>query len=238
MTYVTQHEVEAFTGFSYTDFKESGSVMTESQWSDFLGNALGNVDQIIHRYCNVTSFDPTTIVEYHSGRGANDDEGGSKSPGWITSDRTFYLREVLYSFTTAEEDVAAKTAVPSWVERDVRSSIAAGDFEIITQNELTKIVYNQNVPAIGENNVRFTYKCGYGTNTEQYRQIKYCALRMAANYLLHKKKIQEANTIRAQGTRDYSQMFDIMNESAILTENIRLTLDRFKRWNIEGDFFL
>jgi hypothetical protein len=60
---------------------------------------------------------------------------------------------------------------------------------------------------------------------------------MMSNLLLHKKKIQEALTIRAQGIRDYSQMFDIMNESAILTENIKLVLDKYKRWNIEGDMF-
>jgi hypothetical protein len=237
MTYVTAHEVEAFTGFSYLDFKESGITMTETQWNDFLNVSLGNVDQMIHRYCNVTSFDPaTTVVEYHSGRGQTDDTGPTAD--WITSDREFYLREVLYSFTSAEEDVSAKTEAPSWSTRTKRTTGVAGDYEVLTTNELTKIVYNQNVPAQGSDNVRFTYKCGYGYTTQQYKQIKFCALRMMSNYLLHKKKIQEAATIRAQGVRDYSQMFDIMNESAILTENIKLILDKYKRIPLDGDLFL
>ena len=246
MAYITKEEVEAYTGFTYTDFRESGSVMTETQWDAFLESNISNVDQMINRYCNVTSFDPTTtIVEYHSGKGASDDEGVSYSGyflkpyagSYIDNDREFYLREPLYTLTSVEEDVAPKTSAPSWTARVIRTTGIAGDYELVTKNELSRVVFWQNIPTFGYNNVRITYKCGYGTNTQQYSEIKLCALRTMANFLLHKKKIQEAVNIRAQGVRDYSQMFDIMNESALLTINVTTILDRYRRIPLDGDLF-
>ena len=249
MAYVTRGEIETFTGMYYTDFKVGGSTMTEAQWIDFLSYSIPNIDQIINRYCIVTSFDPTTaIVELHSGRGATNDEYGSGSnlglawsstgASYIESDTAFFLRELFYSMTSVEEDTNPKTSVPAWTTRAVRSASVAGDYEIITKNEVTYIQFHQNVPLAGNNNVRITYYTGYGTGTAQYKEIKLQALRMVSNLLLHKKKIQEALTIRAQGIRDFSQMFDIMNESALLTENIRLVLDKYKRYPIEGSIYL
>ncbi len=249
MTYVTRNDVEAFSGMSYTDFKVGGATMSESQWITFLSTILPNIDQMLNRYCNVTSFDPTTtVVEYHSGRGANDDEMGGYSPRYFTygldtqgttylmSDKTFNLREVFYSLTSVEEDVSPKTSVASWSTRTQRG-VTAGDFEVVTKNEQTSIIFHNNIPMYGENNVRITYKCGYGTSTAQYAQIKMQALRMATNFLLLKKKVQEAVNIRAQGIRDYSQMFDISNESMILTPNIKEVLDKYRRYPIEGSVF-
>jgi hypothetical protein len=223
--------------------------MTESQWITFLSTVLPNIDQMLNRYCNVTSFDPsTTVVEYHSGRGANDDEMGGYSPRYFTygldtqgttylmTDKTFNLREVFYSLTSVEEDVSPKTSVASWSTRTQRG-VTAGDFEVVTKNEQTYIIFHNNIPMYGENNVRITYKCGYGTSTNQYSQIKLQALRMATNFLLLKKKVQEAVNIRAQGIRDYSQMFDISNESMILTPNIKEVLDKYRRYPIEGSVY-
>lgn len=250
MAYVTRNDLEAFSGMSYTDFKIGGATMTESQWITFLGLTLPNIDQALNRYCNVTSFDPTTtIVEYHSGRGANDDEMGGFSPRYFTygldtqgttylmSDKTFYLKEVFYSLTSVEEDVSPKTTAPSWVTRTQRTTGVAGDFEVRTEDEVTTIVFHNNIPMYGEKNVKITYKCGYGTSTSQYSEIKLQALRMATNFLLLKKKVQEAVNIRAQGIRDYSQMFDIMNESSILTPNIKEVLDKYRRHPIPGSWF-
>jgi hypothetical protein len=234
---------------SYTDFKIAGATMTESQWISFLAVILPNIDQMLNRYCNVTSFDPaTSIVEYHSGRGANDDEMGGYSPRYftygldtqgttyLTSDKTFNLREVFYTLTSVEEDVSPKTSVASWQTRTQRG-ITAGDFEVYTKNEVTSIVFHNNIPMYGDNNVRITYKCGYGTTTSQYAEIKLQALRMVTNFLLLKKKVQEAVNIRAQGIRDYSQMFDISNESMVLTPNIKEVLDKYRRYPIEGSLF-
>jgi hypothetical protein len=248
MVYINRGDIEGFTGMTYTDFKVGGVTMTEAQWIDFLTLMIPNIEQALHRYCNVTSFDPsTTLIEYHSGRGATNDEYGSganlglafsgQGTAYIDNDTTFWLRELLYTMTSVYEDTNPKTSVPAWTLRAERTAILAGDYEIVTKNELTCIRFHQNVPAAGNNNVKITYKTGYATTSAQYQEIKLQALRMMSNLLLHKKKIQEALTIRAQGIRDYSQMFDIMNESAILTENIKLVLDKYKRWNIEGDIF-
>ena len=250
MAYMTVVDVEQFTGMSHTDFKSAGAVMTRPEWLSFVESYITTIEQMIHRHCNVTSFDPTTVItEYHSGRGANDDEMGGYSPRYftygidtqgttyLTSDRTFYLREVFYSLTSVKEDVNPKTSVPSWVSRTERSALVAGDFAVSTKNEVTTVIFHTNIPMYGENNVEIVYKCGYGTSTPQYREIKLCALRMMSNFLLLKKKTQEVTTIRAQGIRDFSQMFDMMNESAILTESIKLILDKYKRFPIEGSWF-
>jgi hypothetical protein len=249
MTYITRSDVEAFTGFSYTDFKVGGQVMTEGQWVEHLNFVLPLIDQMLNRYCNVTSFDPTTsIVELHDGRGANNDEFGTSSVGLVyygingttynVSDYTFYLREPFYSMTSVEEDTGSKTALQSWQTRTQRTSTVIGDYEVVTKNEVTWIEFNQNIPSAGRNNVRITYMAGYGKTTAQYKEIQLQALRMASNYLLLKKKVQEVTTIRASGIRDFAQMFDIMNESVILTEAIKMVLDKYKRFNIEGDIFL
>jgi len=246
MAYITRDEVEAYTGFNYKDFKESGKEMDETQWESFLISNISNIDQMINRYCNVTSFEPsTTIVEYHSGKGASDDEGVTYSGyflkpysgSYIDSDREFYLREPYISMTLVEEDVAAKTSVPSWTARLARSAVIAGDYEVVTKNELTKIIFWQNIPTFGYNNLRITYKAGYPISSPQYKEIKFCALRTMANFLLHKKKIQEAVNIRALGVRYYSQMFDIMNESALLTINVTTILDKYRRIPLDGDLF-
>ena len=246
MTYITKEDIEAYTGFTYKDFREAGEVMDETQWVSFLEDNIGNIEQMIHRYCNVTSFDPTTtIVEYHSGKGASDDEGVSYSGyflkpysgSYIENDREFYLREPLYTLTSVEEDVNPKTSLPNWQVRTLRTASVVGDYELITKNELSKVIFWQNIPTYGYNNVRITYKCGYGTSSAQYKEIKLSALRAMANFLLHKKKIQEAVNIRALGVRDYSQMFDIMNESVIMSNNVTTVLDKYRRIPLDGDLF-
>jgi len=250
MAYITQADIETYTGFTYTDFKVAGAVMSSVQWAAMITAYIPYIEQMINRYCNVTSFDPTTtITEYHSGRGANDDEMGGYSPRYFTygldtqgttylmSDKTFYLREVFNTLTSVKEDVSPKTSAPSWTARTQRSAGVAGDFEVSTKNEVTAIIFHTNIPMYGENNVEIVYTCGYPTSSNQYKEIQLCALRMMGNLLLAKKKIQEVTTIRAQGIRDFSQMMDIMNESAVLTENVRLTLDKFKRFPIEGSMF-
>jgi len=248
MTYVTRSDIEAFTGFSYTDFKVGGQVMTEGQWEEHLKYVLPNIDQMLNRYCCVTSFEPTAIVELHDGRGANNDEFGNSNVGlvyygingttYLTSDITFYLREPCISVTTVEEDTGSKTALQNWVTRAARSSTVIGDYEVVTKNEVTWIQFNQNVPSAGTNNVRITYQAGYAKTTAQYKEIQLQALRMVTNYLMLKKKIQEVTTVRASGIRDFAQMFDIMNESAILTESIKIILDKYKRYEIAGDIYL
>ena len=246
MTYITKEDIEAYTGFTYKDFREAGEVMDETQWVSFLEDNIGNIEQMIHRYCNVTSFDPTTtIVEYHSGKGASDDEGVSYSGyflkpysgSYIENDREFYLREPLYTLNSVEEDINPKTSLPNWQVRTLRTASVVGDYELITKNELSKVIFWQNIPTYGYNNVRITYKCGYGTSSAQYKEIKLSALRAMANFLLHKKKIQEAVNIRALGVRDYSQMFDIMNESVIMSNNVTTVLDKYRRIPLDGDLF-
>jgi hypothetical protein len=234
MVYVTQTEIEQFTGFSYGDFKLGNRNMTEAEFEEFMLDLIPRVEQMIHRYCNVLSFSPTVNTEYHDGRGPTDDTSGA--PDYTDLDKTYgiYYNVITTATFTAEEQTAAENAIPVWSARTLQTSLVAGDYRLITRNEYTKAYFFANVPKKGTANVRFTYYTGYSVGSPQYEEIRLAVLRACANALLLKKKMQEATTVRNYGTRDYSQMFDVFNEASILNENIKLTLDRYKRVKMPG----
>jgi hypothetical protein len=60
---------------------------------------------------------------------------------------------------------------------------------------------------------------------------------VAQNLLLQKKKVQEATTLRATGARDMSEMFALFNESYVLTNEIKNTLDRYKRRQVDMSLY-
>ena len=55
------------------------------------------------------------------------------------------------------------------------------------------------------------------------------------NLLMAKKKVEEGQTIRKYGVKDFSQMFDIVGvDEEILTKEIAKRLDRYVRYNVGG----
>jgi hypothetical protein len=234
MTYVTQTDIIQFAGFKYSDFKIYDRQMTEAEFDDFLLDLIPQVEQMVHRYCNVISFYPTVVEEYHDGRGPTDDTSGA--PDYTIDDRTFGVYNVAITSATftVEENSAAESSIPTWTTRVLQTTLAAGDYRINTRNELTKVYFVNNTPKKGTANVRFTYYTGYPVGSAQYEEIRLAVLRACANALLLKKKMQEATTVRNYGTRDYAQMFDVFSEAGILDVNIKGTLDKYRRWRLPG----
>lgn len=224
MAYCTGDEVEAVTGFSCAHFKESGLTMTETQFATLLTLFINRATQLINRYCNVTSFEEHSVVEYHDGRGATGDE-----KTYLETDRIYHLREPLISLTSVEYDSGSSTSAPTWTTLTPRSADAGGDFMLITRNETSYIRFTSIVPIKGYDNVRITYDAGYVADSPEFYDLKVACIRIVENMLLIKKKIQEATTIRATGTREASRMFEVFNESLILTDDVKDTLARYRR---------
>jgi len=234
MALVTVNDVQQYTGFHYSEFTENGLEMTEGQWTEFIKTLIPKVTQMIHRYCNVYSFERSLFVEYHSGRGAtNFDESVSD---YNDEDRLYFLHQLYCDTLVVEEETSTKTAAPTWATRAVRATGVAGDYEIWTTNDVTRIKFNNNVPTKGDHNIRFTYYTGYPAASAQIQDIKFQCLRGIKNVLLTKKKIQEASSIRNYGVRDYSSMFDAFSEGIVIDPKVAAGLDQYRRAIIPGQF--
>jgi len=133
---ITSSTIEQFTGIAYTDMMINGEPMTAAQWATFCTTYVEVVAQVVHRYCNVPTFDPAqpeaVITEYRSGKNATDD--WDYPPQYLPQDYRFYLLWPYYAGTTAlkvYEDVGGKTSPPEWVLRKSRLSGATPEVDAI-----------------------------------------------------------------------------------------------------------
>lgn len=235
-------EVEAYTGFAYTDLLQNGAVMTSVQWDAFIAEYVEVIAQIVHRYCNVPTFDPAqpeaTITELRNGRGPTDDSVWPVQ--YVAADSQFYLHQIYYAADTAivvQEDTASKTAASAWTTRTVRSSEAGGDYEVITKRELTMVSFHHNIPNFGGNNVKFVYTTGYAPTSKEYHDITFQVLRVFKNLILSKKGVEAIATIFAAGVRDYSQLPNQYSEAQILSHMEQSILKRYRRYPVFGGPF-
>ena len=242
MSYVTTSDVQSFMGFSNKDLKINGVQMSDAEFQDFVTTHEPRIAQMVHRFCNVVSFEPTVVTEFKDGRGTSDDD--SSTSDYLDSDVEFYLRNLyligpttVYAPIAVYEDTSAPTATPNWVLRSERSSTTAGDFQVFTDSEVTLIRYHNNVPRQGKRNVKMVYYTGYLTTSAEFGDIKLQVLRAFKNLIMLKKKIQEASTIRNYAVRDYSQMFEPFDESSVLSETEKAALERYKRLPLDGPIF-
>ena len=74
---LTSTDITTFTGLAFTDFMINGQQMESTDWISFCTTYIEVIAQVVHRYCNVPTFDPgqpeALITEYRSGRGPTDD---------------------------------------------------------------------------------------------------------------------------------------------------------------------
>lgn len=227
MALFSQTEIEMWTGFSSTSFKQAGVSMTATQFATFCTFLVDSVTQSMCRYCEVGSFESHTATQYYSGKGASGDDSV-----YLEQDTNFYIPEPCISVTTVEEDLAAKTAVPDWTAKTERSNAAAGDYIVVNDSGLTRVRFHNNYPLDGVANVRITYLGGFATGSREFNDLKQIGLRMAKNFCAVKKKIGEADTIRNTGVQDYAQMFDPIDERLIITPDIERDLTKYKQFNI------
>lgn len=245
MVYITLSDITEFAGFSNKDMKINGVQMSDAQFGSFVDMWEPKIAQMVHRYCNVTTFYPTIITEYKNGRGASDED--TPTSGYLESDVTYYLRNlyltdepvvtpVVYPRIAVYEDTTPN-ATPTWTLRVERSATAYGDYKVINDAELTSIRFHANVPMRANQNVKFVYYTGYSPTSDVFGELKLTVLRAFKNLIMLKKKTQEASTIRNYAVRDYSQMFEPFDESSILTESEKAVLDRYKRYPLDGEMY-
>jgi hypothetical protein len=155
---ITHSTIEEFTGIAFTDMMINGEPMTAAEWDTFCTTYVEVVAQVVHRYCNVPTFDPVQpealITEYRSGKNATDD--WDYPPQYLPQDYRFYLLWPYYGGTTAikvYEDVGGKTSPPEWVLRKSRLSGATPEVDAIlitnspTANGTISVTLNNTVTA-------------------------------------------------------------------------------------------
>jgi len=230
MAYFSQTDIERYTGFSSSSFKEAGVTMTSTQWNLLCATIIDVVTQQINSWCQVTSFEPHTVTEYKNGKGATGDNNTYRE-----EDVCFYLFETATSVISVYEDTSSKTATPDWTLRTERSATTAGDYEFLKEYDLSYIRFHNNIPRKGKKNVKITYWGGYATGSPELNEIKIIACRIAKNYLLEKKKVQESTTLRQTGISDFAPMFDPKEGMYnILTDDIKSDLIRYKMFHMGG----
>ena len=137
---LTHTDIENFAGGAYTDFMLNGQVMQSTDWITFCTTYIEIIAQIVHRYCNVPTFDPAqpeaAITEYRAGKGPTDD--WDYPTQYLPSDRQFYLRDLYYPGNGSTipgllvyEDVGGKSSPPQWVLRQPRSAGALPEVDAI-----------------------------------------------------------------------------------------------------------
>lgn len=233
MIYFDRYGLEAFSGATYTDFRDAGIKMTATVWERFVVQLDQSVAGCIHRFCGVPTFGSHQVEEYHSGKGMN----GTDDDDYTDADRTFLLLEPPTGNPEVYVDTAAVTEVPSWQTRYMRSAATGGDYAYSLINKVGIIRFNNNVPDKGYNNVRIVYWAGFEEGTDDLEQIRLIAKRLATNLLMYKKKVQESQTIRNTGVRDYSEMFDLEANVKVFTPELEAALTKYKRFIYYGGGF-
>lgn len=234
MSYFTLSELEAYSGLGRTDFKSAGTQMATADWVSFATFEHDAIAQIIDRWCNVPTFESHTVIEYKNGRGASGDFGE-----YLEDDYIYYLNEPATCVTSVEENVNYGTgsSSTSWATRAPHTETVTGDYEFSDYGSVPTISFNTNVPAKGRRNLRVTYTGGYPVGSPELEDIKRLALKMATKDLVFKKKVQEAQTARAQGTKDFAPMFDAISDGNVLTKDITMMLCRYRRYNLGGEIW-
>lgn len=229
MAYVTQEEVEARTSYNYEDFKQAGAVMTSVQWAAYITDLIAAATALINKFCRVTSLEETTYTEYYDGKGPT-----GEFNAYTERDRVFHLRNrPVQSVTSVSEDVNAKTSVPSWTARTVRSVSAAGDYELLTRYGLSHIRFHNNVPAEGVSNVKVIYAAGYATGSQELDEISMIAAELVANWLTQEKQRQEAIATRNYGVRDAAEMF-VPPDQRVFPKDLQERLRKYRRAAVGG----
>jgi hypothetical protein len=229
MAYFSQADIEEYTGFATTDFRNAGSVVTATQWATLCTHVVDYVSSLVNRYCGVATFESHIVTEYHSGTGEYDDDGI-----YLEEDSKIYLREPCISVGTVSEDENSTSGTICWATRWERSTATAGDYMVATRGDLTWVRFHDQYPIEGHHNIRIEYTAGYASNSMELTQIKWICIRIAKNMLLEMKKTQEVMTIRNTGVRNFSEMFKPVPEDSILTDDIIRDLWKFRRLRLGG----
>lgn len=127
--------------------------------------------------------------------------------------------------------------VTSVVQTVAGTSSYSGDYEVDTVNGLTKVLFCANVPLNGNRNLKFTYKTGYASDSQQYAELQMLSTRACINFLNYKKMEQAAQVIQVSGVEDIVQLWKGLNDKTLGSNGVLEDLERYKRFPIEGAMF-
>lgn len=237
MPYVSQLDVEAFTGFGYNDMMQGGKAMTQNQWSNYCTEDLiPRIEQMVHRFCGVASFFEHTVVELHNSPGEMDylnDYMSWMTPGGpgveVTEVPEIVLAENCISVASVE--FRPDQWIENWIPM-IRVGSQGGDWREETMDEMTHIYLNS-LPPKGKANIRITYQAGYPIGSPQLQEIALIVLRIIRINIEEKLKFQQAGLVRNTNVRDYMPMYDINKErhkdQYYIPDDIRNELKRYQR---------
>ena len=225
MAYCSQQEVEAHTGYSYNDFRQADAFMTSNQWATYITMVIAGATEMINRYCNRQSFEAANYTEYHDGRGPTGDRGRY----YREIDRTFLPREQpVISITSVSVDTAT-TSAPAWTVRTMRDTGVAGNYAVVSDGFVTRIVFHNTIPQAGKGNVKIVYSAGYASGSPILADIKFICLDLISNFLAKKKREQEGVVASFDsGTQTIAQMISMLHPE-IMTEDLKLRLAPYRR---------
>jgi hypothetical protein len=237
MSYVSQLDVEAFSGYGYQDFKQGGLTMTASQWDDYCSNDLiPRIEQLVNKYCGVASFDSHTVIEYRNSPGEMEFQQNYMSwmtpggPGVDTMDIPEYIL-VEPCIAVASVEIKESVWLDSW-ETLVEEGSLGGDYYTVKQDFLTHIYMNK-IPMHGKANIRITYEAGFPPGDPAFRELQLIVLRIIRINLEEKMSFQQAGTIRNVNVRDYAEMYDInkngLQDQYYIPADICYELNRYRR---------
>lgn len=240
MIYFDTDSLETFTGFATTDFKDAGIKMGATVWTTFVSQLDESVAGWMHRWCGVPTFGSHFVSEFHDGRY---DSTCSYPPYHVDgdmydeTDRTFFLREPPTGDPDVYVDIASVFDVPSWQQMEARGAATGGQYIYDMRGDLGIVRFHSYIPAKGYRNVKIEYWAGFPDGSHDLETIKLIAKQIATNLLLYKKKVQESQTIRSTGVRDYAQMFELEMNNRVFTPEIEFMLTRYRRFQFDSGGF-
>lgn len=259
--YCSFEDVAKLGGFRVDDMDFLGLEMELPDYKDLIDTFIGAASNIVNRYCNVESFFPHAIEdEFHSMTCVDmySNTYGVWRPFSMYSDYiTDTEKEHVSSVYPMEQPVQSISKVeinlvrnlgyaPQWIELheygvpyiDSEGKERIGeDYQVVSRFGTTYIYLIYRYPAYGKNNIKISYEAGYKEDGDELKNIRIATAMIVNNFLINKKKVQEVATIRGAGIQDYSPMFNDITQGLLLTPEVKMILDMYRRQPLDPSMY-
>lgn len=231
MAYCTQQEIEAYSGYVCSEFRNGENTLTTDQWSSLLTLLISGVTQAINVHCNRKSFEINPYTEYHDGRGMT----GNRGRDYRDIDRIFFpWEQPVVTVSSVSEDTGILSQVPHWILRAQRSNTEPGDYMVVTRDLLTYLYFFRNVPRKAMGNVQIVYTAGFQPGDPVLAEIKLITLEFIKRYLQHKKRELEGIVATwNSGTQEGANLIQMITP-VILDDELKFRLAPYVRSPVRG----
>jgi hypothetical protein len=130
------------------------------------------------------------------------------------------------------------TMIQSYITRTQAGNIVnGGDYEVQIVNGLPRVIYYNNIPLRGVNNVKFTYNTGYAATSQEYAELVMISTRACTNFLNYKKMEQASQAIQTSGVEDIVKLWKGLNDKTLGSNGVMEDLLQYQRFPVEGPMF-